>query len=66
MKERKTKTQKEQKTERNIQENNDSLMKGHRQVGDDKEIPLRPHLLKEFQGQTKIKENFSIFITTSF
>ena len=62
MKERKTKTQKEQKTERNIQENNDSLMKGHRQVGDDKEIPLRPHLLKEFQGQTKIKENFSIFI----
>ena len=32
------------------------------QAGDEKDAPLRPHLLKEFQGQEKIKQNLAIFI----
>ena len=40
----------------------ESFMKPQLQIGDEKDAPLRPHLLKEFQGQQKIKENLSIFI----
>ena len=40
----------------------ESFMQPQAQAGDEKDAPLRPHLLKEFQGQQKIKENLSIFI----
>ena len=49
---------------RNIENNTQetSFMKPQVQAGDEKDVPLRPHLLKEFQGQQKIKENLSVFI----
>jgi len=48
----------------NIENNapEESFMKPQVQAGDEKDAPLRPHLLKEFQGQQKIKENLSVFI----
>lgn len=48
----------------NIENNapEESFMQPQVQAGDEKDAPLRPHLLKEFQGQQKIKENLSVFI----
>ena len=40
----------------------ESLMRAGIQVGDEKDVALRPRFLKDFLGQTKIKENLLVFI----
>jgi len=39
-----------------------SIVRGEQRAGDEKERALRPHYLRDFQGQSKLKQNLSVFI----
>ncbi len=45
-----------------MQEDEVNLVRPENQFGDEKDRALRPAFLSDFQGQSKIKENLSIFI----